>query len=1213
MQCALVRSSDFQKVLDKGKESLDLRLEKNSCSRGISKDFEVSSFAWRNFFDYRCAVIRFLTLESDGLWRIVALPPQYLDSLNVSCLPQMNQFTAGRKLVQKGSASNGTYSFNSLRCRSLLESNKKLLDSKAIKSPNKSSGKLLCTSSCSASALMSSDSIATSDIPIDGAKMQRYGKKNPRKKAKKKELEYKKISSEFVSAETEVSLQDSARASFLSEACGSNDSDFRNRTVLCSIAPETFLPDFERDSEIQPLGTVDSVSSEIVDGHSSKVSSSAIKNFSGYHKVCGSENQALTNAPGCFHVDVGLNSRESLLAGSCNDFCSTDSLDNNSCDSKWVSLNSNCDDLNLKLNEKKGFGVDLLEERSSPYRENCSQNSARDEVHLNTEVEKGIQGCTVSETCSVLPGKKTKQNKKLTGSSRMNRYGGLGSSQRRTGKENRHTVWQKVQRSNSGGCSEQLDQVSPISKQFKGICNPVAGVQMPKVKDKKTGNRKQLKEKCSRRLKRKNTSGQEKIYRPTRNSCGSNTSSMVHKPPNERLDIRSMGFDIRRSSGNPRSRFQNDTTDKCMNSEAVEGKQVHPDELFSNKLIYDGLSSQKVENDSSSLPKSCNSSNQSNPVEVKSPVYLPHLFFQKVENDSSSLPKSCNSSNLSNPVEVKSPVYLPHLFFQKVENDSSSLPKSCNSSNLSNTVEVKSPVYLPHLFFQATKGSSLAERSKHETQSRSPLQNWLPSGAEGSRSTTLARPDFSSLRDANTQPAEFGTSEKSIKERVNCSLLNPVSDVLEGIQHYRDRDHGSLEHECEVQKIYGFDTTTLQNQKCEFDVDEHFNCKSSCEDVSRMEQAVNNACKAQLASEAIQMETGCPIAEFERFLHLSSPVIDQRPKLRSSEICPRNLPGDVIPCSNETTNISLACLWQWYEKHGSYGLEIKAKSHENSNGFGVVNSAFRAYFVPFLSAIQLFKSRKTHVGTTTGPLGFDSCVSDIKVKEPSTCHLPIFSLLFPEPSTDDTSVLRVCNRFHSSEQDLASEKRKSSKQSASLQLSGESELIFEYFEGEQPQLRRPLFDKIHQLVEGDGCLQGKIYGDPTMLNSITLDDLHAGSWYSVAWYPIYRIPDGNLRAAFLTYHSLGHFVSRTSQDTNSCLVCPVVGLQSYNAQNECWFEPRESTSTFTSDLNPPRVLQERLRTLEETASLMARAVVKKGNLNSGNTHPDYEFFLSRRF
>ncbi|XP_038894656.1 uncharacterized protein LOC120083142 isoform X2 [Benincasa hispida] len=1115
MQCAPL-SSDFQKVLDKRKESLELRLEENGCSRGI-KDSKVSSFAWRNFFYYRCAVISFLTVESDGLWRIVALPLQYLDSVDVSCLPQMNQFTAERKLVQEGPASTGTYSFNSFRCRSLLESNKKLLDSKAIKSSDKSSGKFSCTSSCSSSALMSSDSSAISDIPNGRAKMQRYGKKNPRKKAKKKEIESKKISSEFVSAETEVSSKDSACGSFLSKACGSNDSDCSDRSVLCSIAQEIFLPDFraskngfERDSEriIQPLGTADSISFEIVDENASEVSSSAIKNYSEYYKVCGSRNQALIKVPGCAHVDGGVNSRERLFADSCKDFCFKDSLDNNSPDSKCVSLNSNTDNFNLKLKEKKGFGVDLLKERSSPSKENyCFRNTVRD-VDVNAEVERanhGIRESTVSETRSVLPGKKTKQNKKLAGSTRMNRYGGLVSSQRRTGKENRHTVWQKVQRNNSGGCCEQLDQVSPISKQFKGICNPPVGVQMPKVKDKRTGNRKQLKEKFPRRLKRKNTSGQEKIYHPTRNSCGSNTSSMVHKSPNKSLDIRSMGFDIRRSSDDPRSRFQNDTTDKCTTSESFESTQVCLGGLLSNKLISNGLNSQKVENDSSSSPRSCDSLNQSNSVEVQSPVYLPHLFFQ------------------------------------------------------------------------ATKGSSLAERSNHNNQPRLPLQNWLPSGAEGL--TTLARPDFSSMKDASMQPV--GTSEKSIQERVNCNLLNPVSVVIEGIQHSRDGNHGPLEHECEVQKMHGYDTTTLQDHKYEFDVDEHFSCKSSREDASRMEQAVNNACRAQLVSEAIQIETGSPIAEFERFLHLSSPVINQRPKLRTSEISPRNLPGDVMPCSNETDNISLGCLWQWYEKHGSYGLEIKANGHENSNGFGADNSAFRAYFVPFLSAIQLFKSQKTHVGTTTGPVGFDSCVNDIKVKEPSTCRLPIFSVLFPKPCTDDASVLRVCDQFHSSEQHLASEKRKCSEQSVNIKLSGESELIFEYFEGEQPQQRRPLFDK-----------------------------------YSVAWYPIYRIPDGNLRAAFLTYHSLGHFVSRTPQsnspDTNSCLVCPVVGLQSYNAQNECWFEPRNGKPTFTPGLNPPRILEERLRTLEETASLMARAVVKKGNLNSENTHPDYEFFLSRR-
>lgn len=52
--------------------------------------------------------------------------------------------------------------------------------------------------------------------------------------------------------------------------------------------------------------------------------------------------------------------------------------------------------------------------------------------------------------------------------------------------------------------------------------------------------------------------------------------------------------------------------------------------------------------------------------------------------------------------------------------------------------------------------------------------------------------------------------------------------------------------------------------------------------------------------------------------------------------------------------------------------------------------------------------------------------------------------------------------------------------------------------------------------------------------------------YSVAWYPIYRIPDGKFRAAFLTYHSLGHLVRRNGIE--DCVVSPVVGLQNYNAQ-----------------------------------------------------------------
>lgn len=69
-------------------------------------------------------------------------------------------------------------------------------------------------------------------------------------------------------------------------------------------------------------------------------------------------------------------------------------------------------------------------------------------------------------------------------------------------------------------------------------------------------------------------------------------------------------------------------------------------------------------------------------------------------------------------------------------------------------------------------------------------------------------------------------------------------------------------------------------------------------------------------------------------------------------------------------------------------------------------------------------------------------------------------------------------------------------------------------------------------------------------------------------------------------------------------------------QGECWFQLRQSELSQTRDIaqsNYSGILKERLRTLEQTASLMARAVVtKKGNLTSLNRQPDYEFFLSRR-
>lgn len=44
------------------------------------------------------------------------------------------------------------------------------------------------------------------------------------------------------------------------------------------------------------------------------------------------------------------------------------------------------------------------------------------------------------------------------------------------------------------------------------------------------------------------------------------------------------------------------------------------------------------------------------------------------------------------------------------------------------------------------------------------------------------------------------------------------------------------------------------------------------------------------------------------------------------------------------------------------------------------------------------------------------------------------------------------------------------------------------------------------------------------LLSLPLCELHEASWYAVAWYPVYRVPDAPLVSRFLTFHSFASLV-----------------------------------------------------------------------------------------
>ena len=60
--------------------------------------------------------------------------------------------------------------------------------------------------------------------------------------------------------------------------------------------------------------------------------------------------------------------------------------------------------------------------------------------------------------------------------------------------------------------------------------------------------------------------------------------------------------------------------------------------------------------------------------------------------------------------------------------------------------------------------------------------------------------------------------------------------------------------------------------------------------------------------------------------------------------------------------------------------------------------------------------------------------------------------------------------------------------------------------------RLPLHQQVMEICGGDGAKH--------VLSSSKISELHPYSWFAVAWYPLYRIPEAPLTARFLTFHSI---------------------------------------------------------------------------------------------
>lgn len=207
-------------------------------------------------------------------------------------------------------------------------------------------------------------------------------------------------------------------------------------------------------------------------------------------------------------------------------------------------------------------------------------------------------------------------------------------------------------------------------------------------------------------------------------------------------------------------------------------------------------------------------------------------------------------------------------------------------------------------------------------------------------------------------------------------------------------------------------------------------------DFNRIREAVSDAYRAEQRVEDIQLLIGRRLADIEQFIYSASPVLYCSPCPTGCNSYSQEWIIDGL-CFHQTADISLSKIWQWYEEPGCYGLEVKAQDLGRSKGLWNNHYQFITYFVPYLSAVQLFgKPKRTNIG------GIDKEAADMDTRSKTSPCLnspPILAKLLPQQSNqrDSSSALHTKDDQH-----LES-----------------GELIFEFFESEQPFWRRQLFDK----------------------------------------------------------------------------------------------------------------------------------------------------------
>ncbi|XP_022021323.1 uncharacterized protein LOC110921331 isoform X2 [Helianthus annuus] len=221
-------------------------------------------------------------------------------------------------------------------------------------------------------------------------------------------------------------------------------------------------------------------------------------------------------------------------------------------------------------------------------------------------------------------------------------------------------------------------------------------------------------------------------------------------------------------------------------------------------------------------------------------------------------------------------------------------------------------------------------------------------------------------------------------------------------------------------------------------------------------------------------------SNLESFIDSTTPVLPSR-SLPKSEVMKLNRLWHPFE-TEEVEFFTLSDVWNRFDEWSAYGAGVPVN-------IGEEDEMIVQYYVPYLSAIQIFTSSST--------LNYLREETDSETRDS-----------FSDSFSDDSESEKL------SRWDGCSSDEGVFDQDSPLHFNDRlGYLYFQYFERSAPYERVPLLDKI--------CMFSQKYPGLMSLRSV---DLSPASWMAVAWYPIYHIPMGrtikDLSTCFLTYHTL---------------------------------------------------------------------------------------------